>query len=89
MSTFIAEIVTPKTSSFLFHFPDSSLYDMKHHLYSGLALFQRRGESPMSYEECSEAPEDRIQEATDYYPFAEAAYTVLLWNISLSISVYS
>lgn len=74
-------IATPQTSSFLFHFPDCTLYDMKHHLCSGLALFQSRGESPKSYERCLEAPEDRIQEATAYHPFAEAAYTVLLWNI--------
>ncbi|KAI8537711.1 hypothetical protein RHMOL_Rhmol09G0045900 [Rhododendron molle] len=50
-------------------------------LLAGLALFQSRGESPKSYERCLEAPEDRIQEATAYHPFAEAAYTGLLLDI--------
>ncbi|GFY92857.1 lipase class 3 family protein [Actinidia rufa] len=47
----------------------------------GLALLQRPSESPKLHEECLEAPEDRIQEAAIFHPFAEAAYTGLLLDI--------
>ncbi|XP_052172832.1 uncharacterized protein LOC127788510 isoform X3 [Diospyros lotus] len=50
-------------------------------LLAGLALFQRRRQSPKIYEGCLEAPEERIQEATAFHPFAEAAYTGLLLDI--------
>ncbi|KAL6970825.1 hypothetical protein U1Q18_030509 [Sarracenia purpurea var. burkii] len=47
----------------------------------GLALLRRRGASPKLCEECLEAPEERIQEAAAFHPFAEAAYTGLLLDI--------
>ncbi|PSS23989.1 Sn1-specific diacylglycerol lipase [Actinidia chinensis var. chinensis] len=50
-------------------------------LLAGLALLQRPSESPKLHEECLEAPEDRIQEAAIFHPFAEAAYTGLLLDI--------
>lgn len=46
-------------------------------LLAGLALMQNQNESPRSYDECREAPEEQIQEAADLHKFAEAAYTVL------------
>ncbi|XP_028106234.1 uncharacterized protein LOC114305352 isoform X2 [Camellia sinensis] len=50
-------------------------------LLAGLALLQTHSESPKLYEGCLEAPEERIQEAAVFHPFAEAAYTGLLLDI--------
>ncbi|XP_024027107.1 sn1-specific diacylglycerol lipase beta isoform X1 [Morus notabilis] len=44
-------------------------------LLAGLALMQSENESPSSYEESGEAPDEQIQEAADLHKFAEAAYT--------------
>ncbi|KAK9289163.1 hypothetical protein L1049_017637 [Liquidambar formosana] len=42
---------------------------------AGLALLRRHSQSPKSYEESMEAPEEQIQEAAAFHQFAEAAYT--------------
>lgn len=44
-------------------------------LLAGLALLQKHSESPKSYEESTEAPQERLEEAVAFHPFAEAAYT--------------
>ncbi|KAL2900758.1 Membrane cofactor protein [Bienertia sinuspersici] len=41
-----------------------------------LALLQMHNQSPKLNTNSIDAPEDKIQEATAFYPFAEAAYTV-------------
>lgn len=50
-------------------------------LLAGLSLLQRYSQYPKLYEGCPEAPEEQIQEATVFHPFAEAAYTGLLLDI--------
>lgn len=50
-------------------------------LLAGLSLLQRYSQYPKLYEGCLEAPEEQIQEATVFHPFAEAAYTGLLLDI--------
>lgn len=44
-------------------------------LMAGLALLRNQGQSPKSFEECMETPEEKIREAADFHKFAEAAYT--------------
>ncbi|ONI29108.1 hypothetical protein PRUPE_1G181900 [Prunus persica] len=44
-------------------------------LMAGLALLRNQGQSPKSFEECMETPEEKIREAADLHKFAEAAYT--------------
>ncbi|KAJ6956297.1 hypothetical protein NC652_007398 [Populus alba x Populus x berolinensis] len=44
-------------------------------LLAGLALLQRHGESPKSYDEMVEAPREKIREAFAFHQFAEAPYT--------------
>ncbi|XP_042986302.1 diacylglycerol lipase-beta isoform X3 [Carya illinoinensis] len=44
-------------------------------LLAGLALLQRHGQSPRSFEDSMEAPDGLIQEAAALHKFAEAAYT--------------
>ncbi|XP_059632852.1 uncharacterized protein LOC132275397 [Cornus florida] len=45
---------------------------------AGLALLQGLSESPKSYEDSEEAPEERIYGAATFHQFAEAAYTGML-----------
>ncbi|XP_057959730.1 uncharacterized protein LOC131152103 [Malania oleifera] len=44
-------------------------------LLAGLALLQRRSQSPRSYEGCVEVSEEQMQQAVALHQFAEAAYT--------------
>ncbi|CAL5413990.1 unnamed protein product [Camellia sinensis] len=57
-------------------------------LLAGLALLQTHSESAKLYEGCLEAPEERIQEAAVFHPFAEAAYTVLVCYLILEEILY-
>ncbi|XP_024988747.1 uncharacterized protein LOC112523389 isoform X2 [Cynara cardunculus var. scolymus] len=50
-------------------------------LLAGLALLQRESLMPKYQEETVEAPEELIQGAADFHPFAEAAYTGLLLDV--------
>jgi len=45
---------------------------------SGLSLLQKSKSSTIISKELVEAPQDLIQEALLFHPFAEAAYTVIL-----------
>ncbi|XP_074319737.1 uncharacterized protein LOC141656661 [Silene latifolia] len=50
-------------------------------LLAGLALLQSHNQSPKVDECCADAPLDKIQEATTFHPFAEAAYTGPLLDV--------
>lgn len=57
---------------------------------SGLSLLQKSKSSTVISKELVEAPQDLIQEAVLFHPFAEAAYTVSpksLYPCSFSFSV--
>ncbi|KAG7995216.1 hypothetical protein I3843_01G097100 [Carya illinoinensis] len=53
----------------------SSSSTQREHRCPGLALLQRHGQSPRSFEDSMEAPDGLIQEAAALHKFAEAAYT--------------
>ncbi|KAM1158445.1 hypothetical protein ACFXTH_031815 [Malus domestica] len=44
-------------------------------LMAGLALLRNQTQSPKSFEDCMDIPEEKIREAADLHKFAEAAYT--------------
>ncbi|KAI3764519.1 hypothetical protein L2E82_14530 [Cichorium intybus] len=50
-------------------------------LLAGLALLQREARMPNLQEEIMMAPQELIQGASDFHPFAEAAYTGLLLDV--------
>lgn len=52
---------------------------------SGLSLLQKSKLSTVTSKELVEAPQDLIQEAVLFHPFAEAAYTVIPHIPDLSI----
>ncbi|KAL9264080.1 Diacylglycerol lipase-beta-like protein [Drosera capensis] len=57
-------------------------------LLAGLALLQRHNQFPESYEGSAEAPDEVIQEATTYQPFAEAAYTGPLLDVGRNFILF-
>ncbi|KAJ9563413.1 hypothetical protein OSB04_008573 [Centaurea solstitialis] len=50
-------------------------------LLAGLALLKKESLMPKHQEETKKAPEELIQGAADFHPFAEAAYTGLLLDV--------
>ncbi|KAG9152242.1 hypothetical protein Leryth_025991, partial [Lithospermum erythrorhizon] len=50
-------------------------------LLAGLALLQKSISSPQLFEDLPFAPEEHIQQATMFHPFAEAAYTGVLLDL--------
>ncbi|KAL9264860.1 Diacylglycerol lipase-alpha-like protein [Drosera capensis] len=57
-------------------------------LLAGLALLQRHNQYPESYEGSAEAPDEVMQEAITYHPFAEAAYTGPLLDVGRNFILF-